>query len=328
MNDHDAALAVAEYIRGSSNPDMRQYGHKVANNPHAFIREIHRELRELGIAGGRVLDVGAGFAWHAFAMSLLARSEVVANDVRSMMTDEIDRRVAEMKAEGVEANVKGWCADICTSEIPSDHFDAILCNQTLEHVHDQEGMFRAFAKCLKKGGRFLITNTNNALNREVFRESVEMWHKRDESQEYIDSIRSLRPVEFANDEPFAKTRRTYITHAEPSIAGADLEKLVHATAGLTKGDIEQAARAFRASGALPARPELNWCRNPETGEYVERLLEPYEIAGKLRALGLRASVVHRYRRFPLNLLNNLPGRALNVMMFQLRPGFGILGEKL
>src|SRR5271166_3881969 len=47
---------------------------------------------------------------------------------------------------------------------------------------------------------------------------------------------------------------------------------------MLKAEIEKIAVSFNKGTPLPIRPELDWCRNPITGEYAERLLT----AGYLR----------------------------------------------
>ena len=54
--------------------------------------------------------------------------------------------------------------DICTLDLPPASFDAIMSNQTIEHVHDLDAMFDVCFAALRPGGRIVIANTNNALN--------------------------------------------------------------------------------------------------------------------------------------------------------------------
>jgi hypothetical protein len=78
---------------------------------------------------------------------------------------------------------------------------------------------------------------------------------------------------------------------------------------------------------MPAVCEYDKCRNPETGEYAERLLDPYKLAGMLEEVGFKTKVLHAFRKFPLNFANPIQFRPLNNALFNLRGIFVICAEK-
>jgi len=78
---------------------------------------------------------------------------------------------------------------------------------------------------------------------------------------------------------------------------------------------------------LPTLPEHKWCRNPVTGEYCERQLDPFSAKRLMESCGFQTKLVHSFRRFPLNLLNRIPFRPLNLWLFNLRGAFVIVGRK-
>jgi hypothetical protein len=92
-------------------------------------------------------------------------------------------------------------------------------------------------------------------------------------------------------------------------------------------EIDRVARTYAARAALPEPPELSWCRNPITGEYCERLLDPYEIRDLMRETGFTVGLYHAFRRLPLRFLNGVGVRWLNRRLFQLRPLFVLVGCK-
>jgi len=102
---------------------------------------------------------------------------------------------------------------------------------------------------------------------------------------------------------------------------------VGATAGMIRTEIVEAAEALVQGGTLPVRPEFSWCRNPETGEYAERLLDPFEMRDMLRQRGYKATVRHAFRRFPHRLLNPVSFRPLNEKIFDVRAQFVLVAEK-
>ncbi len=85
---------------------------------------------------------------------------------------------------------------------------------------------------------------------------------------------------------------------------------------------------YKAGMSLPRRPTYDWCRNPITGEYAERLFNPFALAKMLRDAGFRARVRQFFRKFPLNLTNSSRLWPLNYVLFNVRPQFIVYGEKV
>jgi SAM-dependent methyltransferase len=328
----EALELVAEYISTSDNPDLREYGRKTLSAARArdpryvwILQEIRRLART---DGGSVLDIGCGFGWDAIALSRLSGcSLVLANDVRATMTSPLERFVRQKESEGVCLPVRVLTGDICELEVPAGSIDSIVCNQTIEHVHDLDRMFERCAALLRKGGRAVFSNDNNALNRRSLREIEQMWTSRDRDHTYTEQLKQERPIENAEIEPYSETRRRIVRKAQSSMSDSDIDRVVDATAGLTRAEIEAAAQRYVESGRLPVPDRLGWCRDPITGEYCERQLDPFEVAGRLRSLGFRTSVRHGFRKQPLRAFNGVGVRWINTMLFQLRPFFLIVAER-
>jgi hypothetical protein len=92
-------------------------------------------------------------------------------------------------------------------------------------------------------------------------------------------------------------------------------------------DIENATLAFKKTGVLPTPPQFSWCRNPETGEYAERLLDPFELRDMLNKAGFRTTIGHAFVKFPQSLLNHVHWRTLSTKLFDRRPLFILSAEK-
>ena len=74
----------------------------------------------------------------------------------------------------------------------------------------------------------------------------------------------------------------------------------------------------------PEIEKLAKARNPETGEFAERLFDPYELAEMLEERGMSAKVLHWFRRIPLRFLNNIQFRPVNDFLFNRKPDFAIV----
>ena len=279
--------------------------------------------------GRRVLDVGCGFGWQSLMIAAIGRCEVVANDIRATMTQVVDARVRAVRSElPPGASVTTLLGDVCALRLPPASFDAIFCNQTVEHVHDLDRFFAAAARVLRPGGRMVIANDNNLLNRRQLAAVREMWRRRDRDWDYVRELKQDRPIENHDIEPYAVMRERTIRTANPSLAEPEVVRLADATSGLLDTEISSIARHHRPGGPVPTPPEFSWSRNPATGEYCERQLDPYELAKSIDRHGFRSRVRHAFRTLPLRLLNGVQFRPLNRLLFQRRSVFVIASERI
>ena len=275
----------------------------------------------------RVLDLGCGFGWHALLMSLIGGNEVVANDVRPLMTRAIEKRLDAVEAEfGARPNVQTLCGDFMLVDIPDNAFDAIFSNQTIEHVHNLDACFQKAHSILRPGGRLVVVNDNNCLVRGHLEEIQQMWAQRDSSWDYIERLKHERPEENRDIKPYAVMREEIVRREFPGLSGEAVQKLVSATAGQVESQIVQSGHRFCKDGTVPQRPRHSWCRNPLTGEYCERQFDPFDVKERLRRAGFRARLLQDFRRGGLlTVLTRIDVPPLNRVLFRRRARFVITG---
>jgi SAM-dependent methyltransferase len=328
---------VEEYSRGSEHPDLRAYRRDLeGTNPvHAtpfdrlrWVRNLEFFCRVGRFYNGRILEVGCGFGWDAVAISLIGNNSVVACDVLPSMIQGVVECLDSMRQKGKDLHVEPLVADICKNTLPSESFDGIFSSEAIEHVHSLEAMFDECYRLLKPGKRLIVVNDSNRLNT-AFRESTfKMWVERDTSWEHAEWLkREIRPVEHKDARPYAAMREDFIKRAAHDLDQSAVDKLKAATAGMIGPDIQKATLAYKATGALPTPPQFSWCRNPETGEYAERLLDPFELKDMLNKAGFRTKLGHAFVKFPQSLLNVVQLRPLSVKLFEMRPLFILCAEK-
>ena len=237
---------LIRYIGDADNPDLRIYGNGLLEDAKAGSIDrylwLMTHLMDLGgLYESRVLDVGSGFGWQAMTIAMLGNNKVVANDVRESMTSALSERVEALRRAGAPINVTTLTGDACDLDLESESFDAVYSNQTIEHVHDLGAMFAECARVLRKGGRYLIVDDNNALNKRKLAETREMWWKRDRSGEFVEGLKRQRPIENQGIEPYAVMRERIVRLADTQITHEAVAALVDATAGLTQREIEAMA---------------------------------------------------------------------------------------
>jgi len=327
--DDQMIALIEQYMHGSDHPDQIGYREQVKTREFAdkgvFLARL-QNLAQLGnFTNKRILDVGCGFGWQAFAMSLWGNS-VVGLDILPSMIEGMNESIASMKRKGVHFDLTAVAGDICSPSLEPSSFDAIYSNEAIEHVHDLQAMFTRCAELLRPGGKIFLLNDSNVLNSKTREETLEMWRLREHSWDWVARLKKWRPVEHGNAKPFALMREQIVRTANPNLNDEAVSNIVENTAGLIKPQIVGISESYHAGMKFPEVGQYDRCRNPETGEYAERLLDPYLLGSMLRRAGFRTQVRHCFRRFPLNLLNGVPFRPINKALFELRGAFVVVGE--
>jgi ubiquinone/menaquinone biosynthesis C-methylase UbiE len=331
LSDTEIGTIVRDYLNGSEHPDLvvyrRDFGRLFDHNH--WLGEV-RKFCQLGSFYNKdLLEVGCGFGWDAVGLSLVGGNRVTATDVLPSMIDGATQCLENMENKGRKLDVKPMVADICTLDLPDASFDGIFSSEAIEHVHDLQGMFKNCYRMLKPGGRLLIVNDSNQYNSTFREDTLEMWKERDQSWDHANWLRDeVRPVEHKNAKPYAAMRAEIIAKAAPQLSTDDQARLAAATAGMVALEIEQACHDFQARGSLPTPPKFAWCRNPETGEYAERLLDPFELKQWLSEAGFPSvRMRHGFNRFPFTLVDGIEFRPLNEFLFDRKAKFFLIAEK-
>lgn len=330
VSNADIKRILAEYVQGSDHPDLQVYRRGVTDPSYLDVWQWRmKHFCDLGnFYGERILEVGCGFGWDAVGLALTGGNTVVASDILPSMIQGMSECLETMRGKGVDLPITPLQGDICSLDLPPNSFDGIFSTEAIEHVHDLGLMFDNCYRLLKPGGTTLIVNDSNRFNRAACEHSWEGWADRDDSWEHVDWLKSeVRPVEHADAKPYGVMREEMIRATEPSLSDSEVAALRQATAGMIRPEIERAVTDYKASGKLPVRDEFGWCRNPETGEYSERLLDPFELKRMLKKSGFKVQLRHVFRKKPLNLLNGVQFRPLNMRLFAMRPLFALVATK-
>lgn len=324
-----AKETVLEYIEGSDHPDLQVYRRDVQRELlHLWTWKIQHVCDLGGFYGKHVLEAGSGFGWDAVGLSLLGHNSVTAMDILPSMVDGMTQCLDAMASKGKHLDVTPLQGDICNIDLPKGSFDGIVSFEAVEHVHSLEQMFAHCYELLKPGARLVIVNDSNRWNTAFRDATFAMWKKRDSSWEHAQWLATeVRPVEHADAKPYAAMREKIIKEAASKLDATSISKIAAATAGMIRPEIIAATETYIKQRTLPTRPEFSWCRNPETGEYAERLLDPFEMAEMLRAAGFKARLRHLFRKAPFNLVNGINFKPVNKRLFDTRAQFALVAQK-
>jgi SAM-dependent methyltransferase len=129
---------------------------------------VKRELRRIHRADGfvDVLDAGCGLGQYSYYLVKKFGANVVGVDV---LRSEVDRCVRFARAQRL-GNLRFIEADLSSedlSHVVAQSFDLVVSVDVMEHIRDDNAVFRNFAAVLRENGRVVIsTPSSNDANEE------------------------------------------------------------------------------------------------------------------------------------------------------------------
>lgn len=109
-------------------------------------------------SGARILDAGSGLGQYTWRMTRMNKSwRISAVDISDEQTAE--SRVF-FKRAGLDGRVEFRILDLtCLDD--KDCYDLILCVDVMEHIHDDNRVFRNFFNAMKPGGNLVISTPSD-----------------------------------------------------------------------------------------------------------------------------------------------------------------------
>jgi len=275
---------------------------------------------------GSVLDLGCGFGLMATVFGFYGGREVIGYDLNTEKIDLFNKLLSYFSSE--VKNVKPVLGDSSRIEYPDEYFDVVIANETLSHVKDIENSLDEVHRVLKLGGRFIIRDGNNAFFLPGKMRRLRFWKKIERGP--------VNPSDFRSTDiplPFIEVRRQMILERFPEMDFVKAKLLSEKTAGLFGNEIFEAVKEFEKRGKISKHPKWHY-RNPVTGEFPEREINPVELKMKLMRRGFEVSYIPYFYsesfRDPEMMLKRFfyfTGRYFSFFHLFLTPSFAMLGIK-
>ena len=129
------------------------------------VKKELRIFRKNSAGNPIVLDAGAGYGQYTFFMSGLSPAwNIKAVDVKQEQIDDCNRFFAKINRDN---RVVFEMADL-VEFIEEEKYSLILSVDVMEHILDDENVFRNFHKSLKPGGMLLISTPSDKGGSDVF----------------------------------------------------------------------------------------------------------------------------------------------------------------
>ncbi len=126
-----------------------------------FLRSWHvrKKIRSLYPENTKmeIFDAGMGFGQYTYFMTKrFSKSKILAVDVKEEQVTDCRKFFSKCGYNNVHFEI----ADLTKIEF-SNEFDFILCVDVMEHIAEDELVFRNFSNALKKGGKLLVNTPSN-----------------------------------------------------------------------------------------------------------------------------------------------------------------------
>lgn len=254
-------------------PCENEFASAVKKDPRIIevrLRRVQYVCQQLNIKpGDTILDVGAGIGLNSVLAVLCGARTVHAVEYERFRFESARIIVQFLQ---LEDQINLHRRDVLEMDLPEAEIDAAFSFELLEHIRDTERLYRNLAHWLRMDGRVYArtgANAMNMLNRGKFHNE---WDKID-TQNY-QQIREKAIREIVRDAP-AETIQTLVVR--------------------TRGDlldrVRQVAREYDQTRLIPPAKPPCAPRNPLSGEYMERLLDPFVTKRIMDAQGFRTSLL-------------------------------------
>ena len=274
----------------------------------------------------RVLDLGCGFGLLSILLSLEGAREVVGYDLNTEKITLFKKFIQYLGEE--PQNVKPLLGDSVKIDFPGQTFDVVIANEVFSHIRDCDTSLQEVFRVLKPGGRFLVRDGNNRLFFPGRMKRRRFWKRIERGPVETHWFRSTDiPI------PYVEIRKKMIMEQFPQIDYRRIEWLSKETAGMYCNEIIEAVKKFENNGKTIHKPKFPY-RNPMTGEYPEREIDPLIFKKNLKKLGFKVSFVPyfypgAFNSFEIAVKTSFfwIDKYLPIGHLFLNPGFAILGTK-
>lgn len=273
-----------------------------------------------------ILDLGCGFGLMATIFGLYGSREVVGYDLNEEKILLFKKMLFYLNSE--IKNVKPVLGDSSKIEYPGGYFDVIIANETLSHVKEIEKTIQEVHRVLKPGGCFLIRDGNNSLFLlgKIMRRRF--WKRIEQGPVDPSWFRST-DIPF----PYVEVRQKMILDQFPQMDTQKAKLLSKKTVGMCGIEIFEAVREFEEKGEISKRPKFRY-RNPITGEFPEKEINPFRLGGLVKKMGFEVSFTPYFYSESLGDIEMIVKRLyyliekyVSILHLFLTPGFALLGIK-
>ena len=238
-----------------------------------------------------ILEYGAGTGMLCLLAKMLGLRTVLYNDIDDRITQDAQTIAKALNLEADKYFVGDIHLTIDEMRRRELKADLIVSYDCIEHIYDIDDFICHLGDLSQGALAFFIATGANPFNLKIrtqlmrIQRIAELKGRNPESWEWHkDSYRACRDIRYDIIRDYAR-----------GLSESDSKQMATLTRGMRADDIKDAVDMFIETGKLPAKPEhpTNTCE-PNTGNFCERLMNPFELANKFRKEGFDIHVEPGY----------------------------------
>jgi SAM-dependent methyltransferase len=252
------------------------------NNPATvttFLRHLNDRLEFGGVqlGGKSVLDAGCGFGFTLVALAALGAAEAHGIEIYEPMVQTMRRYMNLLPGELAD-RIRLLHGDVSAMPYGDDSFDLIVSFEAISHYRDVDAFIRDAYRVLRPSGVLVVSDGNNGLNPVIRRKTRDIWDA------FELGPRGVRVHGHVVEHHYEEERRQYVAEFFPDVPA---ERMAHETFDMTLSEVTAACERHRLDGTFPGSiyDRRTVPLNPNDGTVIERLFNPYALAGRMRAVG-------------------------------------------
>lgn len=226
------------------------------------------------------MDLGCGFGLRAILIRLFGAGSVVAYDITEDTISNL-KKLLSILPPLENFHVKkgdGFRLDFADSD-----FDIVFVSSVLSHCWDQIYFIDEVERVLKTEGIFLLFDENNSLYIPGRRDRRRFWRMCEAGPIY-DKTCGL-------EIPYIVTREKIIKEKFPSLDYCNVKRFARLTKGMWGEEILNAvSNLIKGNKEDIVRPKFPY-RNPESGTFPEREINPLRIMRYLMKIGFKVRII-------------------------------------
>jgi hypothetical protein len=277
------------------------------------------------------LDYGGGSG----ILSLLAKEfkigTVIYNDIYDVSCKDA-KVIGESIGNQADYYVQGDINDVINFlRKNSISCNAIASYNVIEHIYDIKGFLKKLHALSDEMLSVVMTTEANIFN-PLIRKSI---MKKQIEKEYKDREKKWGHKERDCLKAYLKVREEMILKYAPDLNKKEIEYLAKATRGMIEADIKKCVNEYLETGLFPKEPShpTNTC-DPYTGNWEERLMDPYQLKDILSKTGFRAEVLSGCYGRAENIIKRILAIFLDLTVYifkkqgiRIAPFFTVYGQR-
>lgn len=283
MRHNEVARLVAEVER-----TVRPDGPWAAHVPVA-----ERNLRHLAdltglarpdLAGATAADGGCGDGFGLYLLVLLGAERAMGFDVDARRVAVARRAVAELPPE-LAGRIEVSEGDATALPLEAASIDLLVSIEAVAVYLHLDRFLDESARVLRRGGAVVVAESNDAINPRLRRRTDDLWEAYERGP--APSVVHGHRIEY----PYLDERADIVQEARPGIDPATARAIAEGTSGMVRSEVVAAALHHERTGVVPDRRYRRGVQPiAPAGMVVERPVDPYDLARRLRARGFRTRV--------------------------------------